>query len=121
MPPDIAIRSRGLTKHFGPVRAVNDLELDNPRSKIFGFLGPNGSGKSTTIRMLCGLLPASGGQLSVAGHNLRHAAAKAREHIAELFGQQVTTVHGEQLTDLHRRAAHLGKTFCQLTCILRCQ
>ena len=58
-PADIAIRSRGLTKHFGPVHAVNDLDLDIPRSKIFGFLGPNGSGKSTTIRMLCGLLPAS--------------------------------------------------------------
>jgi ABC-2 type transport system ATP-binding protein len=53
---DLAIRSRGLTKDFGNVVAVNNLDLDVPKARIYGFLGPNGSGKSTTIRMLCGLL-----------------------------------------------------------------
>jgi ABC-2 type transport system ATP-binding protein len=65
---DLAIHARGLGKHFGPVQAVNDLDLDIPRSRIFGFLGPNGSGKSTTIRMLCGLLTPSAGQITVLGH-----------------------------------------------------
>ena len=57
-----AIEARGLSKHFGDLRAVSSLDLDVPRGKIYGFLGPNGSGKSTTIRMLCGLLtPTEGG------------------------------------------------------------
>ena len=52
----MAIEARGLSKEFGHVVAMNALDLDVPRARIFGFLGPNGSGKSTTIRMLCGLL-----------------------------------------------------------------
>jgi ABC-2 type transport system ATP-binding protein len=64
---DIAIRARGLNKWFGQVHAVNDLQLEVPRSRIYGFLGPNGSGKSTTIRMLCGLLTPSSGDISVLG------------------------------------------------------
>ena len=62
-----AIRARGLSKRFGSVVAVNALDLDVPRSQIYGFLGPNGSGKSTTIRMLCGLLEPSDGTASVLG------------------------------------------------------
>ena len=81
MPPDIAIRSRGLTKHFGPVRAVNDLDLDIPRSKIFGFLGPNGSGKSTTIRMLCGLLMPTAGEISVLGHEIPRDAEQLKQKV----------------------------------------
>lgn len=64
---DIAIRARGLNKWFGQVHAVNELQLEVPRSRIYGFLGPNGSGKSTTIRMLCGLLTPSSGEISVLG------------------------------------------------------
>ncbi len=56
MSSDFAIEARGLSKHFGALRAVSSLNLDVPRGQIYGFLGPNGSGKSTTIRMLCGLL-----------------------------------------------------------------
>ncbi|MXW73881.1 MAG: ATP-binding cassette domain-containing protein, partial [Chromatiales bacterium] len=58
---------RGLTRRFGPVTAVNNLDLDVPRGRIFGFLGPNGSGKSTTMRLLCGLLVPSAGQATVLG------------------------------------------------------
>ena len=62
---DLAIRCRGLTKDFGNVVAVNKLDLDVPRARIYGFLGPNGSGKSTTIRMLCGLLTPTSGEIDV--------------------------------------------------------
>ena len=62
-----AIRARGLSKHFGDLRAVDKLDLDVPRGEIYGFLGPNGSGKSTTIRMLCGLLTPTAGTANVLG------------------------------------------------------
>ena len=45
--------------------AVDGIDLDIPRARIYGFLGPNGSGKSTTIRMLCGLLQPSAGTANV--------------------------------------------------------
>ena len=62
-----AIRAAGLTKRFGTVDAVSNLDLDVPTGRIYGFLGPNGSGKSTTIRMLCGLLAPSAGSARVLG------------------------------------------------------
>ncbi|MGW1452929.1 ABC transporter ATP-binding protein [Micromonospora sp. NPDC002411] len=56
-----AIRTAGLTKRYGPVCALDALDLTVPAGKVFGFLGPNGAGKSTTIRMLLGLArPTSG-------------------------------------------------------------
>ncbi len=64
---DFAIKARGLSKNFGNLAAVSDLDLDVPRAMIYGFLGPNGSGKSTTIRLLCGLLTPSSGSAVVLG------------------------------------------------------
>lgn len=80
-PNQPAIRARGLTRHFGHVVAVNDLDLDVPRSRIYGFLGPNGSGKSTTIRMLCGLLTPTAGTISVLGHDIPREAEALRRKV----------------------------------------
>lgn len=65
MSGEFAIEARGLSKHFGAVRAVDRLDLKVPKGQIYGFLGPNGSGKSTTIRMLCGLLLPTEGSATV--------------------------------------------------------
>ena len=81
VPGEFAIRARGLTKHFGSVKAVNGLDLDIPRSRIFGFLGPNGSGKSTTIRMLCGLLMPTNGEISVLGHEIPRDAEALKQKV----------------------------------------
>ena len=55
------IRTEGLTRTFGDIRAVDALDLEIPAGLVFGFLGPNGAGKTTTIRLLLGLLePTSG-------------------------------------------------------------
>jgi len=78
---DLAIRARGLTKEFGHVVAVNELDLDVPRARIYGFLGPNGSGKSTTIRMLCGLLTPSHGNISVLGYSIPKEAEALRRKV----------------------------------------
>jgi ABC-2 type transport system ATP-binding protein len=62
-----AIRTIGLTKHFGKVRALEGLDLEVWPGEIFGFLGPNGAGKSTTIRLLLGLLRPTAGRAWLGG------------------------------------------------------
>ena len=61
-----AIAATGLTKSFGPVRALDGLDLEVRTGEVHGFLGPNGAGKSTTIRMLLGLLRADAGTATAA-------------------------------------------------------
>ena len=80
-PASPAIAARDLTRRFGAFTAVDRVSFEVARGEIFGLLGPNGAGKSTTFRMLCGLLPASGGQARVAGVDLGHARAAARERL----------------------------------------
>ena len=75
------IEVANLQRRFGEFYAVNGISFSVARGEVFGLLGANGAGKSTTFRMLCGLLPPSGGALKVAGADLRHAAAAARAHI----------------------------------------
>jgi len=64
---DVVIHTQQLTRRFGDLTAVNNLDLSIKRESIYGFLGPNGSGKSTTIRMLCGLLVPTSGTVEVLG------------------------------------------------------
>lgn len=70
-----------LVRRFGDFRAVDDVSFRVHHGEIFGLLGANGAGKTTTFRMLCGLLPISSGSCTVAGLNLRSAAAAARARI----------------------------------------
>jgi len=76
-----AIKVRGLSKSFGPVNAVVNLDLQVPRSTIYGFLGPNGSGKSTTIRMLCGLIIPTAGEIEVLGYAIPEQAEELRRKV----------------------------------------
>lgn len=80
-PTDSVIEVRNIERRFGDFYAVRNVSFDVNRGEVFGLLGANGAGKSTTFRMLCGLLPASGGSLRVAGLDLRRAAANARARI----------------------------------------
>jgi ABC-type multidrug transport system ATPase subunit len=65
-----AISARGLSKSYGPVKAVVSVDLDVRRGEIYGFLGRNGAGKTTTIRMLLGLVRPSAGEISILGSSL---------------------------------------------------
>jgi ABC-2 type transport system ATP-binding protein len=76
-----AIRAAGLTKRFGNLVAVDRLDLTVNRGEVYGFLGPNGSGKSTTIRMLCGLLSPSSGDIEVLGCKIPRDAETLKRHI----------------------------------------
>lgn len=81
VPGEDAISIRVLTKHFGPVRAVDGISLSVRHGECFGLLGRNGAGKSTTIKMLIGLLPPDGGEARVQGHDLFTDAQRLRGSI----------------------------------------
>lgn len=91
-----AIRVIGLRRTFearhGGVEAVAGIDLEVYQAEIFGFLGPNGAGKTTTLRMLSTLLPPTAGEAMVAGHDLRRAPQRVREHIGYV-GQAGGTDH----------------------------
>jgi ABC-2 type transport system ATP-binding protein len=75
------IEVKNVQRRFGDFYAVKNVSFSVRRGEVFGLLGANGAGKSTTFRMLCGLLPATSGELTVAGHDLRRAAANARSRL----------------------------------------
>ena len=70
-----ALRTRGLTKAYGPRTVVTSLDLDVPAGVVSGFVGPNGAGKTTTIRMLLGLVRPTAGDGAVLGHPLTRPTA----------------------------------------------
>ena len=76
-----AIIARGLTRRFGNLVAVDHVDLTVARAQVYGFLGPNGSGKSTTIRMLCGLLLPSAGNIEVLGYKIPQQAEALKRRI----------------------------------------
>jgi ABC-2 type transport system ATP-binding protein len=86
---DSIIRTRDLTRRFGALTAVDHLNLEVARGEIFGLVGPDGAGKTTTLRLLCGLIDPSEGEAWVAGENVTHNTAAAKDRIgymAQRFG-----------------------------------
>ncbi len=79
--PERAVLTRGLTKRFGKIVAVDHLDLSVRRGELYGFLGPNGAGKSTTLRMLCGILEPSDGEGHVLGIDLRRDPERVKSAI----------------------------------------
>ena len=79
-----AIQLDGLTKHFGDVVAVDDVDLTIEDGEIFGFLGPNGAGKSTTIDILLDFVRPTSGTATVLGYDAQRESVKVRERIGVL-------------------------------------
>jgi ABC-2 type transport system ATP-binding protein len=79
----VAIEANGLTKRFGEVVAVDDLDLSIERGAVYGFLGPNGSGKTTTMRILTTLTRATAGEARIMGVDVRNRR-RVIEHIGYL-------------------------------------
>jgi ABC-2 type transport system ATP-binding protein len=111
-PSDAVISTRGLTKHYGSIEALTDLDLDVRRGEIFGFLGPNGAGKSTTIRTLLGFLHATSGRASVLGMDVAQDSVEIRRLTGYLPGGVALydSLTGHQvldyLADLQGREPH---------------
>jgi ABC-2 type transport system ATP-binding protein len=76
--PEPVIRTDGLTKRFGHINAVDDLDFEVDAGGVFGYLGPNGAGKTTTIRMLLGFLRPTSGSAEVLGGSGSDPAIRAR-------------------------------------------
>jgi ABC-2 type transport system ATP-binding protein len=81
-----AIRTHGLSKHYGSVHALNALDLEVQSGEIFGFLGPNGAGKSTTIRTLLGYLHPTAGSATVLGMDIVSDSVGIRRRTGYLPG-----------------------------------
>jgi len=107
MNDELAIRARGLSKHFGDLHAVDRLDLDVPRASIYGFLGPNGSGKSTTIRMLCGLLTPTEGSAKVLGMDVTGRSNELKPRIGymtqkfSLFGDMTVLENLQFIAEIY--------------------
>jgi ABC-type branched-subunit amino acid transport system ATPase component len=86
---------KGLTKHFGGVRAVERVDLTVRQGEIFGLIGPNGSGKSTIVNLICGLFPPTDGRVLLRGEDISALPPHARVGLGiartfqniRLFGQ----------------------------------
>ncbi|HEX9767390.1 MAG TPA: ABC transporter ATP-binding protein [Nitriliruptorales bacterium] len=81
-----AVRTSGLTKHYGDVRALIDLDLEVATGEVYGYLGPNGSGKTTTIRCLLDILRPTSGQVRVLGLDPQAASVEVRRRTGYLPG-----------------------------------
>lgn len=109
---DYAIEAVSLSKTYGPVQAVKEVNLKVERGQIYALLGPNGAGKTTTINMLTTLSPPTGGKAWVAGFNVVGQAAEVRERIGVTFQEAGLdkNLSGYALLDVHGRLYGLSKT-----------
>src|SRR5271168_2110008 len=107
-----AVATQGLTRRFGDLVAVEDVNLRVTAGQFFGFLGPNGAGKSTTIKMLTGLLAPSAGAINILGLDLIRDPITVKRQIGvvpegmALFGRLTGAEHlnfGERMYGLDRQ------------------
>ena len=98
--------ARDLRKTFGPVHALDGMDLTVHRGEVHGFLGPNGAGKSTTIRILLGLMRKSGGRVTVFGHDPWHDPGPVHRRVAYVPGDVALWpgLSGGQCIDVLARA-----------------
>ena len=97
--------ARGLTRHFGDVRAVDGVDLEVAPGEVYGFLGPNGAGKTTITRMLCTLLRPTSGSATVAGFDIARESGLVRLHIGVTLqeGALDNNLTGRELLGLQGR------------------
>jgi ABC-2 type transport system ATP-binding protein len=118
-PAQPAIRTQGLSKHYGNVQALIELDLEVQPGEIFGFLGPNGAGKSTAIRTLLGYLQPSAGRATVLGLDIVADSVAIRRRVGYLPGgiSFYDSLSGndalDYLNDLQDRPATRREELCE--------
>jgi ABC-2 type transport system ATP-binding protein len=107
---------RGLTRHFGTLKALDDLSFDLRAGHVVGFLGPNGAGKTTTMRAIFGLLDLDGGTITWNGRALDAAQRRRFGYMPEERGLYPSMLIGDQLEylgRLHDMSGHDARTEAQ--------
>ncbi len=97
----LMVQTENLTRRFGELVAVDSLNLEVSKGEIFGLVGPDGAGKTTTLRLLCGLMNPTSGQVQVAGHALPAELESVKDRIgymAQRFGLYVDLTVQENMT-----------------------
>jgi ABC-2 type transport system ATP-binding protein len=102
------IEVEGLTKDYGPRRAIDGLTFTAEQGEILGFLGPNGAGKTTTMRILCGYMPPTSGKAKVAGFDVVDQSLEVRRRVGympetvPLYPDMTVFEYLKFMADLHR-------------------
>ena len=107
------IQLRDLYKSYGPVMALNGLNLKVPKGSLYGLLGPNGAGKSTALRIICTLLSPDSGHVEVGGHNVLFEEKETRRRLGYV-AQDVAIdkiLTGRELLQLQGDLYHLDKKY----------
>jgi ABC-2 type transport system ATP-binding protein len=84
---EMAIRTEGLSKHYGSVHAIEHLDLEVAEGEVVGYLGPNGAGKTTTIRLLLGLIRPTAGRAEIFGLDCQRQVVEAHRRLAYVAGE----------------------------------
>ena len=109
----VFIKLRDLFKSYGPVMALNGLNLEVPKGSLYGLLGPNGAGKSTALRIICTLLSPDSGHVEVGGHNVLFEEKETRRRLGYV-AQDVAIdkiLTGRELLQLQGDLYHLDKKY----------
>lgn len=107
-----AIETNQLTKYYGKVRGITDVNLTVEQGDFFGFIGPNGAGKSTTIRTLLGLISPTGGSAAVLGKSILHNRMEILSQVGYLPSEAMF-YSGMRVRDILSYSARLRGTDCR--------
>jgi len=94
---ETAIEVQGLSKRFGDIQAVDNLNLTVQRGEMLGIVGPDGAGKTTSIRMLCGIIEPTSGSAKILSHDLKRDLEEVKKHIGYL--SQRFSLYGDLTVD----------------------
>lgn len=89
----VILQARGLTRHFGGLRAVDGVDFDLHEGEIHALIGPNGAGKTTFVSLLSGRIPAQAGQILLGGQDITRLPAHARVRAGIAYTFQITSVY----------------------------
>ena len=103
-----ALEVRGLSKSYGPLKALDEVDLAVAGGEFVGLLGPNGAGKTTLFQILSGLFVADGGSVHVLGHDIRYSATAALAGIGVVFQQPTLDLDLSVLANLRFSARMHG-------------
>jgi len=88
------LSARGLTRHFGGLKAVDGVDFDLEQGRIHALIGPNGAGKTTFVSLLCGRVPVQSGTISFAGEDITRLPAHTRVARGIAYTFQITSIYG---------------------------